>query len=72
MNFLRLQDDSEIEIAGYVKNYIKENRYTPMQIYVGCDSINKADKTVYVTTVVIHIGNSGCHVLYDRIERAAD
>ena len=74
MEFLRLQDEKSIEISQYLKEYIQEHKYTNMQIYVGCDSNNKGDLTTYVNTVVIHIGDSGCHVLYqiDKVPRIDD
>jgi len=66
MNFKRLTDRSEIEIADYVRTYVKSVGKDNVQLYIGCDSQNKGDNTIYATTVVLHIGNTGCHVLYKR------
>jgi predicted RNase H-related nuclease YkuK (DUF458 family) len=62
----RLTDGKEVEIAGYIKQYLEESGRDDIQIYVGCDSQNKADVSIYATTVVLHIGDTGCHVLYLR------
>jgi predicted RNase H-related nuclease YkuK (DUF458 family) len=66
MNFKRLTDRSEIEIADYVRAYVESVGKDNVQLYIGCDSQNKGDNTIYATTVVLHIGNTGCHVLYRR------
>jgi len=66
MNFKRLTDRSEIEIADYVRTYVESVGKDRVQLYIGCDSQNKGDNTIYATTVVLHIGNTGCHVLYKR------
>ena len=39
-----------------------------MKIYLGCDSQNKAIKTVYATTLVFHVASAGCHVIYKKEE----
>jgi predicted RNase H-related nuclease YkuK (DUF458 family) len=66
MIFKRLSDDNKIEIAQYLKNYIQEHKFNNLRIYIGCDSHNKGEYTTYVTTAVVHIGDTGCHVLCDR------
>jgi len=66
MKFRRLIDGSNIEIAEYVNEYMSDKSRPKIQLYVGCDSQNKGDNTIYATTVVLHIGNTGCHVLYKR------
>ena len=66
MRFTRLQDGKGIEIAEYVKGYIQDNKFNRLKIYVGCDSHNRGEWTTYVTTVVIHVGETGCHVLYNK------
>lgn len=62
----RLTDGKEVEIAGYIKQYLEDSGRDDIKIYVGCDSQNKADVTIYATTVVLHVGDTGCHVLYLR------
>jgi len=66
MKFKKLTDGSDIDLATYLKNYIKNNSNNSIRIYVGCDSHVKGEHTTYVSTVVIHVGNSGCHVLYKK------
>ena len=66
MKFKKLADGSDIDLATYLKNYIKNNSNNSIRIYVGCDSHVKGEHTTYVSTVVIHVGNSGCHVLYKK------
>ncbi len=62
----RLTDGKEVEIAGYIKQYLEDSGRDDIKLYVGCDSQNKADVTIYATTVVLHVGDTGCHVLYLR------
>ena len=66
MRFTRLQDGKGVEIADYVKKYIQDNKFNKIKIYVGCDSHNRGEWTTYVTTLVIHIGETGCHVMYNK------
>lgn len=66
MKFKKLADGSAINLAAYLKSYIKNNSNNSIRIYVGCDSHVKGEHTTYVSTVVIHVGNSGCHVLYKK------
>lgn len=66
MKFRRLADGSQINLAAYLKQYIKNNSNNSIRIYVGCDSHVKGNFTTYVSTVVIHVGTTGCHVLYKK------
>jgi predicted RNase H-related nuclease YkuK (DUF458 family) len=66
MKFKKLMDNNTIEIAEYVKQYILDHKFNNLRIYVGCDSHNKGEFTTYVTTLVIHIGDTGCHVLFNK------
>lgn len=66
MKFRRLADKSQIDLATYLKQYIRRNSNNSIRIYVGCDSHVKGEFTTYVSTVVIHVGNTGCHVLYKK------
>ena len=66
MEFKRLVDGSRVQIADYVKDYMADEHRPKIKLYVGCDSQNKGDNTIYATTVVLHIGTTGCHVLYRR------
>lgn len=66
MKFKRLTDSAQINLAEYLKKYINEVGPENVRLYIGCDSQNKRTWTSYATTVVIHVGNTGCHVLYQR------
>lgn len=66
MKFKRLTDRKEVELAEYLSAYIEQVGKENVRLYIGCDSQNKSQWTNYATTVVVHIGNTGCHVLYQR------
>lgn len=66
MVFKRLTDRSTVELAEYLKEYIDQVGAENVRLYIGCDSQNKSEWTSYATTVVLHIGTTGCHVLYQR------
>lgn len=66
MIFRRLTDRSTVELAEYLKEYIDQVGAENVRLYIGCDSQNKSEWTSYATTVVLHIGTTGCHVLYQR------
>ena len=66
MKFRRLTDRATIDLAEYLKDYIEQVGAENVRLYIGCDSQNKSEWTSYATTVVLHIGTTGCHVLYER------
>lgn len=66
MKFKRLTDLQVVDLAEYLKEYIARVGEDNVTLYIGCDSQNKSEWTSYATTVVLHIGNTGCHVLYQR------
>jgi predicted RNase H-related nuclease YkuK (DUF458 family) len=66
MIFKRLTDLEKVNLADYLKEYIQQVGKENVQLYIGCDSQNKSEWTNYATTIVIHIGNTGCHVLYQK------
>lgn len=66
MVFRRLTDRENVDLAEYLKSYIAQVGSENVRLYIGCDSQNKSKWTSYATTVVLHIGNTGCHVLYQR------
>jgi len=68
MKFKKLTDGKGFELAEYVKEYLAKHEGYDVKIYLGCDSQNKATNTTYATTVVFHIENSGCHVIYKKEE----
>ena len=66
MIFKRLTDYEEINLVEYLKSYIDQVGKENVKLYIGCDSQNKSNWTNYATTIVIHIGTTGCHVLYQK------
>lgn len=66
MIFKRLTDYEEINLVEYLKSYIGQVGKENIKLYIGCDSQNKSNWTNYATTIVIHIGTTGCHVLYQK------
>lgn len=66
MIFKRLTDYEQVDLASYLNKYIEEVGKENVKLYIGCDSQNKSEWTNYATTIVIHIGNTGCHVLYQK------
>ena len=66
MYFNKLLDSTDYEIASYVKKYLLENSKYTIKLHVGCDSQNISSHTNYATTVLFHIGNTGCHFLYHK------
>jgi predicted RNase H-related nuclease YkuK (DUF458 family) len=68
MKFKKLTDGRGFELAEYVKEFLAKHEDYNVKIYLGCDSQNKATNTTYATTVVFHVENSGCHVIYKKEE----
>ena len=66
MKFKKIGHEEEFELADYVKEYLLLNRHLDTKIYLGTDSQNKKYTTNYATTLVFHLGNTGCHVIYTR------
>ena len=66
MYFNKLLDNTDYEISSYVKKYLLENSKYTIKLHVGCDSQNISSCTNYATTVLFHIGNTGCHFLYNK------
>jgi predicted RNase H-related nuclease YkuK (DUF458 family) len=66
MLFKKLTGPPEFDLGDYVINYIADLGDQPVKIYLGCDSQNHALNTVYATTVVFHIADSGCHIIYKK------
>ena len=74
MKFQKLTGHPTFELAPYVKSVLKLHAGFAVQLYLGCDSQNKAIDTVYATTLVFHIASSGCHVIYkkERVPKIRD
>ncbi len=66
MLFKKIGNNKEFEVSNYIKEYLKLNRKYSVDLYLGCDSHNKTKTTNYVTTIVFHLGDNGCHVIYSK------
>ena len=64
--FRKILDETKFELSNYVLKYLRDSVYKNIKIHVGCDSQNIGKSTHYATTVVFHIGNSGCHFVYKK------
>ena len=64
--FRKIIDEKEFELSNYVLKYLDNCSNKSIKIHVGCDSQNIGSLTHYATTVVFHIGNSGCHFIYKK------
>lgn len=62
--FKRLADGRVIDLIPYIKDELTKSN--DIKIYVGTDSQNIGDHTVYATVIVLHYGNNGGHVLYNK------
>ena len=60
--FKRLADHRYVDLVPYMLNRITDD----VKIYIGADSQNIGEKTHYATVIVLHYGNSGGHVLYNK------
>jgi predicted RNase H-related nuclease YkuK (DUF458 family) len=66
MLFQKLTGLPKFDLGQYVKEYLEQHQGEDIKIYLGCDSQNRTNITTYATTVVFHIGDSGCHVIYKK------
>lgn len=66
MKFNKLTGGRGFELAEYVKEFLVENKNYDVKVFLGCDSQTKGTTTTYATTIVFHIGNTGCHVIYKK------
>ena len=62
--FKRLSDHRVVDLVDYVRDAI--NVEETVRLYIGTDSHNRGDVTVYGTVIVIHYGNRGGHVIYSK------
>jgi len=60
--FKRLADHQYVDLVPYLREKIDES----VKIYIGADSQNIGDLTHYATVIVLHYGNNGGHVLYNK------
>jgi len=64
LTFKRLSDHRVVDLVDYVREAINTNEQ--VRLYIGTDSHNRGNSTVYGTVVVIHYGNRGGHVIYSK------
>ncbi|MEE3037560.1 MAG: ribonuclease H-like YkuK family protein [Bacteroidota bacterium] len=66
MKFKRLTNDESFDLIPYLKSFLSQKKAYEVQIHVGCDSQVKLGRTIYVSTIVLHVGLTGCHILYKK------
>jgi predicted RNase H-related nuclease YkuK (DUF458 family) len=64
MFFKRMHSSLEIDIVEYIKAYLLQ--FPDIEIMIGCDSQNYADKTIYATVVALYKKGKGAHLLYKK------
>lgn len=62
--FKKMGDLSKVELGEYSQQMLLNNPDT--KIYVGSDSQNYPNKTLYATTVVFRYENNGAHVIFHK------
>lgn len=73
MEYKKMDNTVIKDVAEYLKTSLAAMPYS--KIYVGTDSQNKDDYTIYATAIVIHWhGDKGGHVIYtkDKVPRIRD
>ena len=72
LQFKRMSDHQVVDFIPYVQGLIQG--VEDVKIYVGTDSHNEAGWTYYATVVVLHWGNRGASVIYnkERVTRIRD
>lgn len=62
--FKKMGDRSSVVLGEYCQKMLRED--PDIKIYIGCDSQNYPNKTLYATTVVFRYENNGAHVIFYR------
>jgi predicted RNase H-related nuclease YkuK (DUF458 family) len=62
--FKSLSNHEIVDLVPYLTEKLKEA--DDIQLYIGTDSQNQADRTIYASVIVLHYGNRGGHVLYSK------
>ena len=62
--FKSLSNNKPVDLIPYLKEKLSERE--DIAIYVGCDSQNVGDKTIYAAVIVLHYGRNGGHVIYTK------
>lgn len=65
IQFKSLTDHGNIDLIPYLKKYIEE--HPTDKVYIGTDSQNQKDKSIFGIVVVFHKNNKGGHVLYGKL-----
>ena len=70
--FKSLSDNKRVDLIPYLKEKLSESE--GISIYVGSDSQNMRNHTVYASVIVLHYNRNGGHVLYTRnkVDRIRD
>jgi predicted RNase H-related nuclease YkuK (DUF458 family) len=70
--FRSLTNGHEVDLIPYLKMKLAES--DNIKIYVGSDSQNIGNKTIYAMVIVLHYGNNGGHVIYSKkyVDRIRD
>lgn len=63
--FRSLTDNSIIDLVPYLKQYIID--HPEDKIYIGTDSQNQRDKSIFGIVIVFHKNNKGGHVIYGKL-----
>lgn len=66
MDFKKFSGTHLENFTDYIKNYIKDNESTNIEIIIGTDSQNKGDKTKYSTVIVLYNPGHGGHCIFRR------
>jgi predicted RNase H-related nuclease YkuK (DUF458 family) len=64
--FRSLSNEKVVDLVPYLREKLSESNN--ISIYIGCDSHNVMNKTIYACVIVLHYGNNGGHVLYTRVK----
>src|SRR5690554_1208670 len=62
--FKKMGDLSTVQLGSYTQEMLRKN--PAIKIYVGSDSQNYPNKTLYATTVVFRYENNGAHVIFHK------
>jgi predicted RNase H-related nuclease YkuK (DUF458 family) len=62
--FKSLGNNKVVDLVPYLKEKLKERE--DISIYIGTDSQNVVDKTIYACVIVLHYGRNGGHVIYTK------
>lgn len=64
LTFKSLTTLKQVDLIQYVKDFTMANENTVL--YVGCDSQNFSNKTIYALVIVLYNQGKGGHVLYAK------